>query len=98
MKSKHKDPSPELKAKIAIDGVMGLQTVEELATAHDVQPAQILEWQKILTDSAAAMFAPKNRPSSLKDQSKERDRLLAKINQLQIEKEFLERKAKELAL
>jgi transposase len=77
--------SPKLKAKVALEAIVGDKTLVELAQKHNVHPNQITDWKRQLIEHAADVFGGEpNTPSvDLKT-------LHAKIGQLALENDFLE--------
>ena len=80
--------SAAFKAKVAIAAVKGDQTVAELAKRFDVHPNQITQWKTQLLESAAGIF---DAGSVKADQGPDIKDLHAKIGQLALENDFLER-------
>ena len=79
--------SPAFKAKVAIAAVKGDMTVAELAKRFDLHPNLITQWKTQLLEHAATVFDG-GKPSSEGPDIKE---LHAKIGQLALENDFLER-------
>ena len=79
--------SPAFKAKVALAVLRGDQTIAELAKRFDVHPNLLTKWKSLLVKKAADLF---NSGTAAK---KEPDitALHAKISQLAIENDFLER-------
>jgi transposase len=99
MKAKRKRHLPEFKAKVALEALKSVKTVQQLAKDFDVHPAQVTEWRKTLLSSASQVFnGGEALKSSLDDFAAERHNLLAKIGQLSVESDFLRKKSNQLGL
>lgn len=83
--------SAELKAKVALEAVKGLKTVNEIASLYEVHPNQVCQWKKQFSENAATIFSS---PAKKKGESQEvdTDGLFRKIGQLEVENEFLKKK------
>jgi transposase-like protein len=89
MRRKRRTHSPEFKAKVALAAMQGDLTMSELVKKFDVHANQIADWKRQLLDSAPDVFgngARKAEESELTVQE-----LHAKIGQLTMENDFLER-------
>ncbi len=87
MKRSRRNHTPAFKAKVAIAAIKGDQTVAELAKRFDVHPNSIVDWKSQLLERAGEAFgadAPKSSGPDIRD-------LHAKIGQLALENDFLER-------
>ena len=85
--------SPETKAKIALEAIRGLQTVNELATKYKVHPNQISKWKKQATDNMASLFTD-GHVKEKKDESTETiARLYREVGQLQCDLSWLKKTA-----
>jgi len=73
------------KAKVALEGIKGEQTLIELAERFQVHPNQITEWKKQLLQRASEVFE-KGKSCEKNTDVKE---LHAKIGQLTMENDFL---------
>ena len=82
--------SAEFKAKVALEALSGELTLAELASKYDVHPTQIAGWKRQAKEGMVAAFSGKV-VSVQKDAAAEIRELHAKIGQLTVEKDFLER-------
>ena len=88
MKRSRRNHTPAFKAKVAVAAIKGDQTVAELAKRFDVHPNSIVQWKAELLERAGEIFegarSPKGAETDVRD-------LHAKIGQLALENDFLER-------
>lgn len=89
MRRKRRNHSPEFKAKVALAAIQGELTVAQLADKFDVHANQITEWKKQLLNSASDVFGKGAQKQESANQTIEQ--LHAKIGQLTMENDFLER-------
>ena len=88
--SKRRKFSAEFKAKVALEALTGELTLTELASKYDVHPTRIAGWKRQVKEGMVASFSGK-AASVKKDSEAEIRELHAKIGQLTVEKDFLER-------
>jgi len=88
--------SNEFKAKVAIDAIRGEKTIQELAQAHEVHPNMINLWKKKLVEGASSTFDKENRKKDINENDEKLDKLYSQIGKLQIEKEFLKKKYRQI--
>ena len=88
--SKRRKFSAEFKAKVALEALSGELTLAELASKYDVHPTQIAGWKRQAKEGMVAAFSGK-AANVQKDAAAEIRELHAKIGQLTVEKDFLER-------
>jgi len=80
---------PEFKAKVAMTALKGELTMAEMVKKFNVQAAQITQWKKQLEASASTAFDKGDEVAQ--DHEQEVQELRAKIGQLVLENDFLER-------
>jgi transposase len=98
MKAKRRRHDPEFKARVALEAVKAVKTVQQLAKEHDLHPVQITEWKKTLLERAARAFGSDADKSEASLFERERTALHAKIGQLCVEVDWLAKKSKQLGL
>ena len=59
---KRKNFSGEFKAKVALEGIRGVKTVNEIAQEFRVHPTQVGLWKKELQEQAAGLFDARRGP------------------------------------
>lgn len=90
MRRPRRNHTAAFKAKVAVAAVKGEKTLAELAEQFDVHPNQITQWKTQLLERAAEMFStPAERAASQQGPSVKD--LQAKIGQITMENDFLER-------
>ena len=99
MKRPRRNHSAAFKARIAMEALKGVKSVAEIAEENNLHPTQVTTWKSELVNQAESLFVRKNAADDEKrDLEKGRERLERKVGQLVIEKEFLEKKCKELGI
>jgi transposase-like protein len=86
MKRTRRNHSASFKAKVALAAIKRDKTLVELAEQFDVHPNQISDWKQQVLDRASTVFEGpgKGKEPDLKE-------LHAKIGELTLENDFLER-------
>ena len=90
--NKRKTFSSAQKAKVALEAIKGLKTINQIAQENNVHQTQINVWKKELLTNAAKLFDIKRGPKPIDAQS-DPDRLYAKIGQLNMELDWLKKKS-----
>jgi len=87
--SKKKRHSAEFKAKIALEALRGIKTINEIASECNVHPVQIAKWKRELVEGLPGIWLNNKAPQS--DQ-KLLDTLYQQIGQLKVELDWLKKK------
>jgi transposase-like protein len=98
MKAKRRRHEPEFKARVALEALKGIKTIQQIAKDFDVHPVQVSDWKKAMTEGATGIFGRGLEKSDAEDFERQRDELHAKIGQLTVEVDFLRKKSKQLGL
>ena len=88
--AKRKQYSAEFKAKIALAAIRGDGTVAELASRYKIHPNMITKWKREALDGMKETFAHGGK-SGQSDHEVELKELRAKIGELIVERDCLER-------
>lgn len=51
--------TPELKAKVGLEAIRGIKTLNEIALEFGVHPVQVGQWKKEIQDHAKTLFEGK---------------------------------------
>ena len=99
MKRKRRTHSAEFKARIALEALKEIKTVNQIAAENEIHPAQVSTWKSELKEQMSTIFERKNG----KDKDREVDEraiaaLERKVGQLTMERDWLSKKSKELGL
>jgi len=88
--AKRKQYSAEFKAKVALAAMRGDGTVAELASRYKIHPNMITKWKREAQDGLKETFA-RGGKTGQPDHEAEVKELRAKIGELIVERDFLER-------
>ena len=82
-----------------MEAMKGIKAVHEIAAENEIHPVQVSQWKKELQARMAEIFERKNARSNEDEAERRRIELLErKVGQLIIERDWLAKKSKELAL
>lgn len=80
-----------LKARVVLEAIRGQRTISEIASEYGIHPNQITTWKRKFIEQLPDIFSSNNgKREKLWEQEKEA--LLKKIGQLEMEKEWLQKK------
>jgi len=98
MKAKRRRHDPEFKARVALEALKGIKTIQQIAKDFDLHPVQVSDWKKVMADGAPGIFGPRSGEAGTADFETERTQLHAKIGQQAVELDWLTKKSKQLGL
>ena len=84
--------SSQAKAKVALEAIRGVKTVNEIAQEFGVHPTQVGLWKKNLLAQASGIFDTKRGPKR-EDPSANPERLYSEIGRLKMELDWLKKKS-----
>ena len=87
--------SSEFKANVALEAVKGELTLSELSQKYEVHPNMIANWKSRFLKEVPRIFSDK-RLKDNKSKEVQVDDLYKQIGVLQVEKEFLRKKYKQI--
>jgi transposase-like protein len=90
MEMPRKQHSAEFKAKVALDALKGLKTINELASEYGIHPTQITQWKKQAQEGLSSIFSS-GRCRHDKSQEELTARLYQQIGQLTVERDWLKK-------
>lgn len=98
MKAKRKRHEPEFKARVAIEALKNVKTIQQIAKEYDIHPVQVSDWKKKMLDGAADVFSAAKKKTKKEDIEAQTEQLHAKIGKQAVEIDFLVKKSKQLGL
>ena len=85
-----------IKAKVALEALLGEKTIGELSSEYGVHSNQIRQWKKKLLEELPAIFSDRRRRSE-KEGEELTSELYRQIGQLKVELEWLKKKSELLS-
>lgn len=98
MKAKRKRHDPQFKARVGLEALKGVKTIQQIAKEYDVHPTQVSDWKKTMSQGVSSLFGPGRAKPGDEQFERERKDLHSKIGQLAVEVDFLREKSKQLGL
>src|SRR5438270_12815099 len=92
MSTQRKQYSAEFKARVALEALTGLKTVNELASTYGVHPTQIAHWKPRLQQEMSEIFSVR-REKRERDQEAFHAQLYHQIGPLKVEWDWGRKKA-----
>jgi transposase len=89
---KRKLHAPEFKAKIGLEALRGVKTINEIGQEYGVHPVQVGQWKKEIQEQAKTLFECKRGPKPTAAHQ-EPERLYSEIGRLKMELDWLKKKS-----
>ena len=84
--------SPEFKAKVGLEAVRGVKTINEIGQEYGVHPVQVGQWKKEILEQASTLFEGKRGPKPVAAH-REPELLYSEIGKLKMELDWLKKKS-----
>jgi len=97
MKKQRRKHTAEFKARVALEALKGLDTINEIAAKYEVHPVQAGNWKKELLERVPEIFERRNAAKD-KGAEQQREQLEKKVGQLTMEVDWLEKKCVQLGI
>jgi transposase len=102
MKAKRKRHDPEFKARVALEALKGVTTIQQIAKNFDVHPVQVSDWKKTLAAGLPNLFTTASKAGKGAADAGADEKMVtelhAKIGQLSMEVDFMRKKSRQLGL
>jgi transposase-like protein len=89
---KRKVHSPEFKAKVGLEALKGMKTINEIGQEYGVHPVQVGQWKKAIQEQAKILFEGKRGPKPVVEHERP-ERLYSEIGKLKVELDWLKKKS-----
>jgi transposase len=90
--TKRKVHSAEFKAKVGLEALKSLRTINEIGQEYGVHPKMVGQWKKEIVEQASVLFEGKRGPKAV-DEHSDADRLYSEIGRLKVELDWLKKKS-----
>ncbi len=87
-KKKRKVHSAEFKAKVGLEALKGVKTINEIGQAYGIHPVQVGQWKKAI--QAQSLFEGKRGPKPAAEHQQP-EKLFSEIGQLKMELDWLKK-------
>ena len=91
MKNSRRRHGAEFKARVALEAIKGVRTINEIAAEYEVHPSQVNQWKKQALSELPGIFSGRHQKTAQNEEAL-RDRLYQQIGQLKVELDWLKKK------
>lgn len=99
MKAKRRRHDATFKARVALEALKGIKTIQQIAKEFEVHPVQVSEWKRTGLERLAHVFERgAERGGEVAAFERERAELHSKIGELTVKLDFVTKKSKQLGL
>ena len=90
--NKKRNHSSSFKAKVALEALMQIKTISEIASEYGIHPTQISKWKKYLKENLHVLFSDKNQKKAEVETKKLIEELYKQIGKQKVEVDWLKKK------
>ena len=91
-RKKSKVHAPEFKAKVGLEALKGVKTINEIGQEYGVHPVQVGQWKKAIQEQASRLFEGKRGPKPVAEHQRP-EKLFSEIGKLKMELDWLKKKS-----
>jgi len=91
-RKKRKVYNAEFKAKVGLEALNGVKTINEIGQAYGVHPIQVGQWKKAIQERAVSLFEGKRGPKPVAEHQQP-EKLYSEIGKLKMELDWLKKKS-----
>lgn len=91
VKKQRRTFSAQFKAKVGLEAIRGVHTLNEIGQQYNVHPVVVGQWKKALVDQASSVFDQKRGPKT--EPFQDVDMLYSEIGRLKMELDWLKKKS-----
>ena len=91
-KKKRKVHTAEFKAKVGLEALKGVKTINEIGQEYGVHPVQVGQWKKAIQEQAKNLFDSKRGPKPVIEHQQP-EKLFSEIGKLKMELDWLKKKS-----
>ena len=84
---------PEFKAKVGLEAIRGVKTVNEIGQEFGVHPTLVNQWKREIQEQASTLFDVRRGVAPAVPADKSPDRLYGEIGRLKMELDWLKKKS-----
>jgi transposase len=88
--AKRKSYTAAFKAKVGLEAIRGVKTVNQIGQEYGVNPAQVGQWKREIQEGAQSLFGKKRGPKKVEGPG-DTDRLYSEIGRLEVELDWLKK-------
>jgi transposase len=89
---KRKVHSAEFKAKVGLEALKGVNTINQIGQEYGVHPVQVGQWKKAIQEQAKSLFEGKRGPKAVPEHQ-DPERLYSEVGKLKMELDWLKKKS-----